>query len=85
MKLSRLTPASNIEIFAPRYRDKTILIAKFKVSTHNIITFTKAKSLPDSYYLSGATIQKSPLDNNGKIAVYAVPQDELQLFEGHYE
>jgi len=82
MFLPRLTPAQNISIISPRYRDKTILIAKYKVGTHNIVTFTKAKSLPDNYYLSGATIQKYPIDSNGKIACYAVSQDELQLFEG---
>jgi len=82
MLLPRLTPAQNISIISPRYRDKTILIAKYKVGTHNIVTFTKAKSLPDSYYLSGATIAKYPLDTNGKIACYAVAQDELVLFEG---
>lgn len=82
MLLPRLTPAQNIVIFSPRYRDKVILIATYKVGTHNLITFTKAKHLPDTYYLSGTTIQKYPIDSNGKIACYAVSQNELQLFEG---
>lgn len=84
MKLPRLTPAQNISIISPRYRDKTVLIAKFKVGTHNIVKFTKAPSLPNEYYLSGSTITKYPLESNGKIAVYAVPIDELVVYEGRY-
>lgn len=82
MKLSRLTPCKQIQIWQPRWHDRVILIAKYKVGTHNEITFTKAKSsYPDKYYLSGKTIQSYPLETNGKIACYAVPVDELELLE----
>lgn len=81
MKLSRLTPVQKIEIWSPRYKDRVILIAKHKVGTHNQITFTKAKHLPDTYYLSGETIRNSPLDTNGKIPCYAVPESELEILE----
>ena len=84
MQLPRLTAAQNISIIAPRYRDKKVLIAKFKVGTHNIVKFTKAPSLPDEYYLTGTTITKYPLESNGKIPCYAVPIDELVLYEGRY-
>lgn len=84
MMLTRLAPAQKISIFAPRYHDRTILIAKFRVGTHNLITFTKAASLPDEYYLSGKTITSCPLDSNGKIPCYVVPIDALQPFEGRY-
>lgn len=81
MILSKMTPAQKISVWMPRYHDKKILIAKFKVGRHNEITFTKAPSLPDTYYLSGETIKKYPLETNGKIPVYAVHQDELELLE----
>lgn len=82
MKLDYFTPAQVITIWQPRYHDKTVLIAKYKVGTHNIIKITKSKSHNGEYYLSGKTITKYPLESNGKIQVYAVPIDEMQVYEG---
>jgi hypothetical protein len=75
-----------IIIFAPRYRDKVILIAKWKVSTHNIIKITKSKAYNGEYYLSSSTISKYPLeiikDKTGVDRLfYAVPVDELKIYE----
>ena len=81
-QLDRLTPANKIVIFAPRWRDQTILIAKYKVGIHNEIIFTKAPSMGDNhFYLSGETIRNSPTDTNGKIPVYSVPMNELKILE----
>lgn len=80
-RLDRLTACSTIEIWQPRWKDKKVLIAKYKVATHNQIKFTKTKSLPDTYYLSGATIQSYPLSTNGRIECYEVPMSELKLLE----
>lgn len=85
MLLPRLTPAQTIEIWSPRYNDRTVMIAAYKVGTHNIITFTKAKSMPGQYYLSGETIRKYPQETNGKLMCHAVPLDELVVFEGRSE
>lgn len=87
MRLNRLTPASEITIFAPRFHDKVILIAKWKVSTHNIIKITKSPSHNGEYYLSNTTIGKYPIetvkDKTGTERLfYAVPIDELQVYEG---
>lgn len=81
MILNRLMTASKIDIWQPRWKDRKILIAKFKVGTHNEITFSKTKSMPGTYYLSGETIKKYPLETNGKIACYAVHMDELESLE----
>ena len=81
MKLSRTTLCSKIDILAPRWHDRVVLIAKYKVSTHNEVVFTKAKSLPGTYYLSAETIRKYPLETNGKIECYAVPLHELEVLE----
>lgn len=81
MILDRTTPASKIEIWQPRWKDRVVLIAKYKVGTHNIITFTKAKSLPGEWYISGAEAATWPVESNGKLQCYAVPLDELQPLE----
>lgn len=81
MILGMYTPASRIVIWSPKYSTREILIAKHKVARHNEITFTKAKSLPDTYYLSGETIRKYPITTNGKLPCYAVDMAELETLE----
>lgn len=81
MKLSRTTPCQVIDIWQPRWKDRTVLIAKFKVGTHNEIVFSKTPSLPDKYYLSGERIRSYPTNNNGKIECYVVPLDDLEILE----
>lgn len=81
MKLGKYTPANKITIWSPRWHDRAILIAKHKVGTHNEVTFTKAPTYPDKYYLSGETIRRCPLDTNGKLPCFAVPISELEVLE----
>ena len=81
MILGKYVPANKIVIWQPRWHDRVVLIAKHKVGNHNEITFTKAPSMPDTYYLSGATIRSYPIDTNGKLPCYAVDMGELELLE----
>lgn len=81
MKLNRLTPCQKIEIWQPRYKDKKVLIAKFRVGTHNEIVFTKAKTLQGSWYMSGEDIRSYPIETNGVIDCYCVPLNDLQVLE----
>lgn len=81
MKLSHLTPVQVLEIRAPRWHDRKVLIAKYKVGTHNKIIFTDAPSLEGEFYLSGSRAQRCPLVSNGKLICYAVPLDDLEPLE----
>jgi len=82
MLLSKFTSCNYFEIFAPRYRDKTVLLACHRVGEHNKIVFTKAPSLgTDPYYASAKTIKKCKKESNGSIMCYVVPLDELQPLE----
>lgn len=85
MKLKENTPAVIIDIHAPRWHDRKVMIAGYKVATHNIIRFTKAKSMQGLFYLSGETIRKYEKETNGKVECYCVPMDELELYEGRHE
>jgi len=70
--------SSLIEIWQPRYKDRVVLIAKYKVKDFNKIIFTKAKHLKDMEFgMSGKEISSYPVEDNGKIACYAVPLDVL--------
>jgi hypothetical protein len=81
MILSATTPCNVIEIWQPRWKDRTVLIAKYKVGTHNVVRFTKTKSMPDDYYLSGSEIRQHATTNNGKLECYVVPMDRLETLE----
>lgn len=69
---------SKIDIWQPRWKDRVVLIAKFKVGALNEITFSKTPSMPGSYFISGDDIRACPLETNGKIPCYAVPIDKLE-------
>lgn len=64
-----------IEIWQPRWHDRKVLIAKYKVcSGINEIVFTKAKSLKGKVFrVNGMDIAKCPVETNGTIDCYAVP------------
>jgi hypothetical protein len=70
-----------LEIWEPRWKDRVVLIAKFKVGPKTYIKFTRAKSLPGLYEIDGEKVKTFPLESNGKIDCYAVPLNELTLIE----
>ena len=79
--LCRHTQFKPILIFAPRWHDRRVLIATYKVGEHNKITFSKTPSLPDVYYLSKKDIPKYKKESNGTIQCYCVPIDDLKILE----
>jgi hypothetical protein len=81
MILNRTTSCQRINIWQPRWKDRTVLIACYKVGTHNEITFSKTKSMPEKYYISGINISKYPITDNGKLKCYVVPLDDLEVLE----
>jgi hypothetical protein len=65
-----------ISIWNPRWHDRKVLIAIYKVKSGiNIIKFTKCKSIPGKFYLTDLEIKKYPIESNGSIDCYAVPLD----------
>ena len=69
-------------IWEPRWRDKTVLLAKRKVDDMNEVSFTKAKSLgTEPYYVSGDIVKRCQIQSNGKIDCYVVPLTELKKNE----
>jgi hypothetical protein len=80
--LCKHTQFKYLEIWQPRYHDKKVLLAKFKVGQHNKVVFTKAPSMgTDPYYISGQTVKKYKLETNGSVQCYAVPVDEFVPLE----
>mgnify|MGYP001360961188 CR=1 FL=1 len=65
-----------IEIWKPRWHDKKVLIAKYKVQDVNEIVFTKTKCFKGkTFRVLGNDIVKYPVESNGSILCYAVPLD----------
>ena len=83
MILSRTTPAQLFKIWAPRWKDRVVLLDAKHVGTHNEIVFIKAKteSLQGSFYISGRDVHMCQMDTNGKMNCYAVPLDILEPLE----
>lgn len=81
MKLAKSEKISTIEIWQPRWKDRVVLIATFKVGEHNAIRFTKTPTMPETYYVSGEKARTFPVESNGKIGCYAVPISELEILE----
>lgn len=79
--LSKWTPKNLIEIWEPLYSENLVLINPSKVGQHNLIRFTKAKSLTGQYYLSGKTIRKYKKRSNGTAMMWVVPLSELRPLE----
>lgn len=86
MKLSKLTPASKIVIKAPRWKDKTILIADWKVGGHNEIHIEAENAAGDRFYpqpmyMSGAKIRTYPTQQHSVRSVFIVPLADLEVLE----
>lgn len=80
--LGKYTPFRYFEILQPRWHDRKVLLAAFKIGAHNKIVFTKAPTMGvEPYYISGAVAKKFKKESNGKIDCYAVPIDELTPLE----
>lgn len=81
MILSRTTPCQVLSILEPKYKGSKVLLACYKVGTHNKIIFTKAKSMPGEYYVSGAIARSYPKVSNGSIMCFEVPLHEIEPLE----
>jgi hypothetical protein len=82
MKVAKYFAVNKIEIWSPRYKDRTVLIAAYKVRDMNEIVFTKSKHLAGmSFFMRGFDIKKYPKTTNGKLVCYTVPLDDLEPLE----
>lgn len=82
MTKEQLDNSHVIEIWEPKYSTNTVLVDTRKVRLHNIIVFTKAKSLEGKkFYINGQKLSKCPTVSNGKIACYDVPMSYLKDME----
>lgn len=69
-----------LTIWQPRYKDNTVLLAKYKVPNDDFeIVFTKANHLKNKVFKANGRFIKDnfPIESNGKIDCFAVPFDYL--------
>lgn len=87
MILSKDTPCNFIEIQSPRWKQRVVGIASFRVGTHNEITITARDKdgmpyYPNSYYMSGEDIRKHETQRlPSGVELYLVPISELEILE----
>ena len=75
-----------LEIWQPRYKDNTVLLAQYKVDACKEdeidIKFTKAKHLEGiKFFIKKSEAQKYPMCDNGRISCYEVPFNMLEVRE----
>lgn len=68
-----------IEIWQPRWKDKTVLLAAYKVKGDvTEVIFTKTPSLANKVFkVKSGVVKQCPLESNGKLMCYAVPLDMI--------
>ena len=86
MLISRLTPVVEFKVWSPRWKDRMVLLADYKLATHNKIVFPKAKSLEGDWYISGTEAKKYPTEpmktkSGTYLTMRVVPIDALQPLE----
>jgi hypothetical protein len=76
---------NKIEIWSPRYKDDVCLIGQKHIITgDNYIWFSKAKHLIGKMYkIHSNEIVKYPLQQNGRMPVYQVPMNKLELVQNN--
>ena len=88
MILPRLTPCSKIEIKAPRWKQRVVGIASFRVGDHNEIHITATgkdgkRYYPDPLYANRATITtcETQILKPSGVKLYLVPINNLEPLE----
>lgn len=87
MMLCKHIPMKTIYIWEPRWRDRRVLLATYKVGEHNKIVFsgnpvTKNNSMgTEPFYISGKKARKFKKEDNGTISVYSIPLDVFEPLE----
>lgn len=67
-----------IEVWSPRWHDRRVLVAKYKVRKgKNIIKITEGVA-KGRYSMSEIAIRSYPLESNGVISVYSLPLDKME-------
>lgn len=82
--LCKHIPLKTFNILSPRWRDRRVLLAAYKVQENNKILFTgkDGASMGDQpYYISGKEVKKHKKESNGTISCYSVPLDKLELLQ----
>lgn len=76
---------TKLEIWSPKYKTNTVLLAKYKVAKSTpqiIIEFVKAKHLiGQRYAITRNEAVSYPVITNGKTECYNVPMDALERWE----
>jgi hypothetical protein len=87
MILNKTTPCNQVAIRAPRWKERTVGVASFRVGTHNEIDIEYknkdgVKLYPNKLYASGELIKSCPTQKlPSGVLLYLVPIDKLETLE----
>lgn len=67
-----------IDIIEPRWHDRTVLVAKYKVKRGRNLIKIMGGAAKGVYETSQIALASYPVESNGVIACYAIPLDKLE-------
>lgn len=84
--MDRFTQFRTLYVQEPRWHDKRVLLADYKLGKYNKVIITQLdkdgnKYFPDPLYISGPNAKKYPKQTNGTIDCRAVPIDAFKILE----
>jgi len=82
MTLDKFTATQKFEIIKPRWKDRVVLLADYKIGLHNEIEYRYAPSLPGKWYISGEEAKKWPkcTQNLGFECMHLIGQNKHSKF-----
>jgi len=84
MELPRLTECSLFQIHVPRWKERVVGIADYRISRHNEIRILAKnkdgkKYYPDNYYMSGEQARTYPTQTRSGITLRLIPINDLKV------
>lgn len=87
MQLPEMTPMSVVDIQKPRWKQRVVGIASFRVGQHNKVRILATgkdgeRYYPDDMYISGEDVKKHPVQLlPSGVKLYLVPISDLERLE----
>jgi hypothetical protein len=66
-----------IPVWEPRYHDRKVLLATYKIGEKNKVKILKG-AFKGEYFISGVVASSYEIVSNGRIPCYAVPLSQLE-------
>jgi hypothetical protein len=85
MQLQRFDQIAHFQVWNPRWHDKKVLIACYKIDNakteHIKVTFPKSHAMSGDWYIARSKVKRCKKESNGTIMCYVVALGKLEPLE----